>query len=236
MTMIFLTRPEGENESLATLLAKHKVNLLIRPLIELSPIEIDKNTEELLTTIDQQYAIAFVSKSSVRYALPLLENYWPQWPSDPRWLAVGPGTATELAGFGIRADYPAVAGSEGLLELPALLTVSGTKVLIVRGVGGREHLATSLERRGAQVTYLEVYRRSPLENAHWPAVPAGSVIVVTSVEAMGYLSTMAGEAIDRCRFVVASPRIAAAGNRSWETIIAAGASDRALYDAVLSCL
>ena len=138
MTIVLLTRPKGENESLAALLGGEEADILIRPLIELSAIKVTPEEKQRVMNIDQQDVVIFVSKSSVRYALPLLENYWPQWPLALRWLAVGPGTAEALAGFGIQAAYPRIAGSQGLLELPALRAVSGGKVLIVRGVGGRE--------------------------------------------------------------------------------------------------
>ena len=236
MTMVLLTRPEGENESLGALLARHGVDILIRPLIELFPIEVIPATKQLLIKIDQQDAIIFVSKSSVRYALPLLEKYWPQLPVAPTWLAVGSGTAGELAAFGIRADFPAAAGTEGLLELPALRTVAGEKVLIVRGVGGRELLASKLIRRGAEVAYLEVYRRSPAPGASWSDLQPGSVAVVTSLEAMVNLRSKLGNAIDQCRVVAASSRIATASNGFAQTIVAAGASDQALYDAILRSL
>ena len=236
MTTVLLTRPEGENESLAALLAGHEADILIRPLIELSAIKVTPEAKQCVMNIDQHDVVIFVSKSSVRYALPLLENYWPQWPLAPRWLAVGPGTAGALAGFGIQAAYPRIAGSGGLLELPALRFVSGGKVLIVRGVGGRELLASELTRRGAEVSYLEVYQRSPATGADWTNIPPGSVAVLTSLEALVNLRSQLGDDIYQYRVVVASSRIAAEANGFAQTIIAAGASDQALYDAILRCL
>lgn len=52
--------------------------------------------------------------------------------------------------------------SEGLLNMPALQSMEGQNVLIVRGEGGRELLAQELRARGATVEYAEVYRRRAL--------------------------------------------------------------------------
>ncbi len=236
MATVLLTRPEGENDGLARLLEEQGVKVFTRPLIELSGIGVSPEAKQLMMDIDHQDVVIFISKSAVRFALPELGVYWPQWPVAPRWLAVGAGTAAALSGHGIVADYPAVAGSEGLLELPGLQAVNGSKVLIVRGRGGRELIASELTRRGADVTYLEVYQRSPTPAGDWLDLAPGSVVVVTSLEALASLRAKLGDRTSECRLVVAAPRIAAETEGFAQTVIAAGASDQALYDAILRCL
>ena len=49
--------------------------------------------------------------------------------------------------------------TEALLKLPELHQIDGQRFLILRGVGGRETLATQLRARGAHVDYAECYRR-----------------------------------------------------------------------------
>ena len=49
--------------------------------------------------------------------------------------------------------------SEGLLELPSLADVTGKRVVIFRGEGGREFLGNALRARGATVDHVPCYRR-----------------------------------------------------------------------------
>jgi len=50
--------------------------------------------------------------------------------------------------------------SEGLLALPQLQDLTGQRVLLVKGEGGRQALATRLFERGAAVEELACYRRA----------------------------------------------------------------------------
>ena len=74
--------------------------------------------------------------------------------------AVGQATARELANFGVTAvTAPARFDSEALLALPEMQVVAGKRMIIFRGVGGRELLGEALTARGAVVEYAECYRR-----------------------------------------------------------------------------
>ena len=76
---ILLTRPPGENESLADLLRLEGLSPIIHPLIELAEKPVDPEMKRIALDLDRYDKVIFVSKSSVRFGLPILENYWPQW-------------------------------------------------------------------------------------------------------------------------------------------------------------
>ena len=77
-----------------------------------------------------------------------------------RAFAVGRRTRQVLLESGIVATAAEAESSEGLLaDLPDL---ADRRVLLVSGVGGRNVLGPGLERRGADVKRLEVYRRVPV--------------------------------------------------------------------------
>ena len=78
--------------------------------------------------------------------------------------AIGPGTVAQLASYGIEQIISPTQrfDSEALLELPELQAeqLGGTKVLILRGNGGRTLLADTLRERGSEVVGVACYQRS----------------------------------------------------------------------------
>jgi len=63
------------------------------------------------------------------------------------------------AGFTVDVQPDEDMSSEGLLKALADKVLAKKKILIIRGVGGREALAEGLRNRHALVDYAEVYRR-----------------------------------------------------------------------------
>jgi uroporphyrinogen-III synthase len=110
--------------------------------------------------LDNYQHVIFISANAVECGMTWLTAWWPQWPLGIKWYAIGRATARQLASY----EVDAVAGhdamnSETLLANPQLQSVNGERILIVRGIGGRETLAHTLRERGAQVDYCEVYER-----------------------------------------------------------------------------
>ena len=134
--------------------------------------------------------------------------------------AIGPGSARELRRLGAGAVICPEQGydSESLLALPELAHVAGKRVVIFRGVGGRELLRETLLKRGATVEYAECYRRVRPEADTVPLIrawDAGEVdgVVVTSSEGLRNFHEMLGaagrERLARAPLFVPHRRIAA---------------------------
>ncbi|NDY94456.1 uroporphyrinogen-III synthase [Wenzhouxiangella limi] len=73
----------------------------------------------------------------------------------------GAGTARIARALGFtNVSHPASGGtSEQILRLPCLREADGLRVLVLAAAGGREALGRELDRRGATVQRLHVYRR-----------------------------------------------------------------------------
>ena len=234
---VLLTRPAGGNEALATRLRSQGYKVSIRPMLKLSALSDSQDLQQTATRLHQYQKIIFVSKSSVHFGMTLAAQHWQTLPREPEWLAVGPGTAQALRGFGIQAIYPESSGSEGLLNLPQLCPPVAGRVLIVRGRGGRELLFAELAQRGAEVEYWEVYNRSEVIHDDLPGLiteatailqctpnksnasnktnapnksnaPSQLLVVLTSMEMLEIFARQIGPLAQHCLLLVPSQRIA----------------------------
>ena len=141
----------------------------------------------------------FVSPTAVERGLARMKDLAIAWPSGLAVAAIGPGTRRALAERGFESVLASQdrADSEGLLALPALAGMGGSRVVVFRGTGGRELLATVLAERGATLEYAECYRRRraeiPAVPPAWAALPLDAVTVSSGeglssvVEALGRL-------------------------------------------------
>jgi uroporphyrinogen-III synthase len=185
----------------------------------------------------------FISPNAVRYGLQLIEGS--PLPGNPRIAAVGKGTARSLEAGGLEVNIlPRERfDSEALLEMEELQQqLQGRRVLILRGNGGRPLLGETLQARGAEVVYAEVYRRQCPRPDAGPLLKrwAGEVRVVTatSSEILDNLAAILGEPgrelLQTTPLVVVSTRIyeraQALGCR--EIILARRAEDGAIVDAI----
>lgn len=162
---VVITRPAGQANNLQTRLEQAGARPLLFPLLAITPINPGR-FPLALAGLGNGALLIFVSPNAVRCALDQLSS---PLPAHLRLACVGQGTARALEqATGRQPDLLPRQGhdSEALLALPALQAglIGGRQVLIVRGEGGREHLAETLRARGAQVGYAELYRRSRPDN------------------------------------------------------------------------
>ncbi|SDQ28169.1 uroporphyrinogen-III synthase [Pseudomonas sp. B21-032] len=216
---LLLTRPAEECSALARTLAEQGVFSSSLPLLETEPLALTPAQLGQVQALDQYSAIIVVSKPAARLALEQLNAHWPQPPAQA-WFTVGAATAQILDDHGLNVSYPAQGDdSEALLQLPALTAAikrPQSRVLIIRGEGGRELLAERLAALGARVDYLELYRR------YLPHYPEATLVrciagerlnglVVSSGQGFQHLRQLAGEhwpQLAQLPLFVPSPRVA----------------------------
>lgn len=162
---ILITRPQGQQHEMMQALTSAGWHCLHQPLLRILPFDEDSvqfhDMKNKVMNIDQYDIIITVTSNASTLAFHWIDQYWPQLPIGIQWFAVGHSSALPLMPLGMTVQVPGGNHSEGLLALPELNDVVGKKVLILRGKGGREHLANTLTERGAQVTYCELYERCP---------------------------------------------------------------------------
>ena len=196
---IAITRPIDQAKKLSVLIEQAGGTPILFPLIEITPLKDYRQFEALVSQIETYDWAIFISSNAVQNGMPRLVKQG--IPSSLKFAAIGPVTASELQNFGVK--YVLIPkdrfDSESLLTLPEMTNVFSKKILIVRGVGGRDVLAETLKIRGAQVTFAECYQRTnPQTNcdllAQLWADKKLHGIVVTSSEAMRHLLDLAGAA------------------------------------------
>jgi uroporphyrinogen-III synthase len=195
---IVVTRPAHQAAPLAEMIRAASGRAILFPVIEIADIEDARPLTELIDRLDQFDRAIFVSPNAVYKAMTLIKARR-ALPSQLRYAAVGRGSVRELAKFGVTdVTAPARFDSEALLALPEFTNVAGQRLVIFRGVGGREVLGETLIARGARVEYAECYRRvrpradpAPLLQA-W-AANAVDAVTVTSSEGLHNFCALIGE-------------------------------------------
>lgn len=197
---VLVTRPAAQADELCALIEAAGGRALRFPTLAISPAPDTAAANAALAALEDCDLVLFVSANAVDQALVLRPAA--DWPSGLRYAALGSGTVRALARHGLTAQFvaPPPNDSEALLALPQLQDLSGQRILIVRGVGGRELIGETLRTRGADVIYAEVYQRSRPDSdtrdilMAW-ARDAVDVMTVTSVAALRNLVAMLGDAL-----------------------------------------
>jgi uroporphyrinogen-III synthase len=212
---IAITRPIEQAKKLAALIEQAGGTPILFPLIEITPLIDCSEFESVISNIETYDWAIFISSNAVQNGMPrIIKN---GLPANLKFAAIGPVTASELQSFGAKLVLTPLShvqhgdenkvrfDSESLLALPEMQDVKDKKIMIIRGVGGRDVLAETLKARGAQVTFAECYQRiNPQTDCDllaqlWRDKKLHG-IVVTSSEAMRYLLDLA-ESVDWLKHV-----------------------------------
>jgi len=156
---IVITRPARQAGALAKLIEDAGGRALRYPAIEIQASG-SPALEAIIAALDAFDVAIFISRNAVEHGLACVRDRRP-WPGGLAVAAVGAGTRRALESEGIAGVIApeGPADSEALVEQPLLKFVTGRRVVIFRGEGGRELLASGLRERGATVDYAECYRR-----------------------------------------------------------------------------
>ena len=189
---VLVTRPSEQSHALCRAIETEGAVAIATPMIGIRALDGARGDAYITGQSDKITAVIFISRNAVDYGVALLKTLIAR--ADPPVIyAVGVGTAGSLKAQGVTEVVTPVGeySAEGLLQLEALQAsaVERQAILIVRGVGGSEHLATSLRQRGAEVEYLEVYERfipaiRIADALAAAAVTVPDIAVITSLEGL----------------------------------------------------
>ncbi len=156
---VLVTRPVEQAARMMAQLQALGAQPFLFPALAILPTVQREALDAVLRQVERYDLHLFVSPTAVQFGLAAL-------PYDAvthlRAAAIGKGTAAALRAAGCTHVLAPESGadSEHLLALPAFAALTGRRVLIFRGEGGRELIADTLRARGAEVDYAECYRRA----------------------------------------------------------------------------
>lgn len=239
---IAVTRPPEQATKLTAAIEAAGGVVISFPLLDIQALPDLSGFHQAITPLAQFDWVIFISSNAVQHGMPLLKQVGV--PPSLKFAAIGLTTAASLHGFGITQVLTPQErfDSESLLALDAFHNMQGQRVLIVRGVGGREVLAETLRQRGAEVVFGECYRRvNPQSSAQVlaQAYDEGKLqgIVVTSSEALRFLLDLGQNApwLQGAPLFVNHARIAEQAHAAGLTVYCSGVSgDVAMLDLLLS--
>ncbi len=203
---VVVTRPVQQATELVHQLSEQGAIVTPLAMIVIDPVDADQWPTLHCSELDM---VIFVSQNAVHcFMAGLTETL----PDTVQIVAVGAATANCLSEYGLTVDViaPPPAGSESLLALAEMQTVANKRILIVRGNGGRELIAETLQERGAKIQYLSVYqRRMPVyQDDDIAKVLSADWLIVTSVSGLKNLWQVVNDKrITQIMLLVVSDRI-----------------------------
>ena len=215
---IVVTRPARQALLLTKLIEGHGGHAILFPVIDIRDVEDAAALNAVIDRLESYDLAIFVSPNAVDKGFEAIRTRR-ILPPQMKIAAIGRGSARAMRKLGVSSVIAPEIGadSESLLAVPELKDIGGQRIVIFRGVGGRELLRDTLEARGARVDYAECYHRvkprgdkSTLAGA-W-ARSEIDALVFTSSEGLRNLCELLApaerDALARTPIFVPHPRIA----------------------------
>lgn len=198
---ILVTRPTHQAENLCRLIEQQGGIAIRFPTLAIVACDDLLTIQKTLADLNHFQWLIFVSSNAVNFALKANDGKIAK-PKMLRLGAIGTATAKALAMAGLSVDLiPAQNyNSEALLALPELQQIQGQRFLIVRGEGGREELANILRSRGADVHYLNVYKRII------PSTNNSDVIAMLEQNELDVITVTSGEVLQNLLIMLGAAR------------------------------
>ncbi|HAJ27592.1 MAG TPA: uroporphyrinogen-III C-methyltransferase [Syntrophus sp. (in: bacteria)] len=158
---VVITRPEAQAESFAALLQEQGARAIHFPTIKIVPPKTWTALDDALERLADYAWIVFTSANGVRFFFQRLQEQG----RDVRELknirigTIGPATAVILAAMGIKVDLvPEEYISEGVVAAFQGQDIRGARILLPRAEQARDVIPAGLEKMGAAVDVVTVYR------------------------------------------------------------------------------
>lgn len=158
---VLITRALDQAGDFAALLEERGLIPLTFPTIEFAPPEDTEKVAKTLRNISSFDWILLTSANAVRYFIKSLEKVAPLalLLKNIKVCAVGPKTAEAAEKLGLIIDLiPEDYQAEGVIHAFAAVGIEGKNILFPRAEEGRDVLPDSLEKMGASVELVPVYR------------------------------------------------------------------------------
>ncbi len=155
------TRPHKTNMQLSDELKNSEIRLLNYPLTEIFPLNNYQIFDATIENLKTYQHVIFISTNAVHFFLKRQKKLSIRVPKSLILSSIGPTTKFLLKKhLSLEVNCPLKTfDSEHLLKNKIFNNVKDQKILIIRGVGGRETLKNNLEQKGAIVSYAECYVR-----------------------------------------------------------------------------
>lgn len=156
---VLVTRPTQQADYLVKAIKDVGAQCVHFPLLDIKPV-INPATSKLLQEINDYDAVICISQNAVQFGMAQLNQLSITPASHIQWFALGGSSANLLAQHGLSVMTSEHADtSESLLALPWFASVNNKRIMIWKGVSGRELLEQTLIAKGADVVNVELYQR-----------------------------------------------------------------------------